>query len=72
ADIANTDGDPGPDLTLDNGDFTLFFSAFFADISNPLNLIADIANTDSDPGADGTVDNGDFTLFFAAFFAGCP
>ena len=72
ADIANTDGDPGPDLTIDNGDFTLFFSAFFADISNPLNLIADIANTDSDPGADGTVDNGDFTLFFAAFFAGCP
>ncbi len=72
ADIANTDGDPGADNAIDNGDFTLFFSAFFLDPSDPNSLLADIANTDGDPGADGVVDNGDFTLFFSAFFAGCP
>jgi hypothetical protein len=72
ADIANTDGDPAPDGVIDNGDFTLFFAAFFLDPSDPNNLLADIANTDGDPGADGTVDNGDFTLFFSAFFTGCP
>ncbi len=72
ADIANTDGDPGADNAIDNGDFTLFFSAFFLDPSDPNSLLADIANTDGDPGADGAVDNGDFTLFFSAFFAGCP
>jgi hypothetical protein len=72
ADIANTDGDAGPDGTVDNGDFSLFFSAFFADESDPARLLADVANTDGDPGADGTVDNGDFTLFFSAFFVGCP
>jgi hypothetical protein len=72
ADIANTDGDPGSDNTVDNGDFTLFFTAFFADVSDPIRTFADIANTDGDPGADGAVDNGDFTLFFAAFFIGCP
>jgi hypothetical protein len=72
ADIATTDGDPGPDNAIDNGDFSLFFQAFFADPSDPLHLSADIANTDGDPGADGTVDNGDFSLFFSAFFVGCP
>ena len=63
ADIANTDGDPGADGAVDNGDFTLFFAAFFAG-----DLVADIANTDGDPTPDGAIDNGDFTLFFAAFF----
>ncbi len=72
ADIANTDGDPGSDNAVDNGDFTLFFTAFFADVSDPIRNFADIANTDGDPGADGAVDNGDFTLFFSAFFIGCP
>ncbi len=82
ADIANTDGDPGSDGTVDNGDFTLFFSAFFAPTIDPLHLKADIADTDglpqwsSNPAlrcnlvGDNTVDNGDFTLFFSAFFGG--
>lgn len=30
ADIANTDGDFGPDGVIDNGDFFAFFAAFFA------------------------------------------
>ena len=72
ADIANTDGDPGFDGVVDNGDFGLFFQAFFSDPSDPLHLVADIANTDGDPGADGVVDNGDFGLFFQAFFTPCP
>jgi hypothetical protein len=71
ADIANTDGDPGPDGAVDNGDFQLFFIAFFADVSDPLHLVADIANTDGDPGADGVVDNGDFSTFFTFFFLRC-
>jgi T5SS/PEP-CTERM-associated repeat protein len=76
ADIANTDGDPLPDNSIDNGDFTAFFNAFFLDSSDPARLIADIANTDGDTtltgaGPDGTVDNGDFTAFFNYFFEGC-
>ncbi len=84
ADIANTDGDPqsGADNQLDNGDFAVFFTAFFADASDPARFVADIANTDGDiaptwttgvqgGGPDGSVDNGDFQAFFAAFFAGC-
>ncbi len=72
ADIANTDGDPGADGALDNGDFQLFFIAFFSPESDPVRLSADIANTDGDPGADGAVDNGDFSTFFSFFFLGCP
>jgi hypothetical protein len=72
ADIASTDGDPGADGAVDNGDFSLFFQAFFLDPSDPLHLVADIANTDGDPGSDGVVDNGDFGLFFQAFFTPCP
>ena len=29
ADIANTDGDPGSDGQVDNGDFNVFFNFFF-------------------------------------------
>lgn len=82
ADIANTDGETtltggGPDNTIDNGDFTAFFSAFFLADTDPARLVSDIANTDGETtveggGADGVVDNGDFTAFFAYFFAGCP
>ncbi len=72
ADIANTDGDPGFDGALDNGDFTAFFMAFFLDAGDPARLIADIANTDGEIPSDGAVDNGDFTYFFVAFFGGCP
>lgn len=84
ADIANTDGDPssGPDNQLNNGDFTVFFTAFFAEQEDPARLAADIANTDgvvasmwpggsSIGGPDGQVDNGDFQAFFSAFFTGC-
>ncbi len=81
ADIANTDGDTfltggGPDGTIDNGDFTAFFGAFFLTAGDPLQVPADIADTDgltvlNGSGPDGQVDNGDFTAFFAAFFLGC-
>ncbi len=71
ADIANSDADPGSDGTIDNGDFTLFFTAFFATPGDPIRAFADIANSDADPGADGSVDNGDFTLFFGSFFSPC-
>jgi hypothetical protein len=87
ADIANTDGEVcsifacgtptgGPDNTIDNGDFTAFFTAFFLPAGDPCQLVADIANTDGDTvltggGPDGVVDNGDFTAFFLYFFQGC-
>ncbi|MFN5958967.1 MAG: beta strand repeat-containing protein [Planctomyces sp.] len=77
ADVANTDGDPVSDGTVDNGDFTAFFAAFFLDETDPGRLIADIADTDGatfieGAGPDGSVDNGDFTAFFTYFFQGCP
>jgi hypothetical protein len=74
ADIARTDGTPGPDGILDNGDFVLFLSAFFAGCSRPGQVPcspADIARTDGTPGADGLVNNGDFNLFISSFFLGC-
>jgi hypothetical protein len=76
ADIAATDSTPGADGCVDNGDFSLFISAFFNancdGTTIPCNP-ADIAATDSTPGADGSVDNGDFSLFISAFFnAVCP
>jgi hypothetical protein len=71
-DIANTDGEPGADGAVDNGDFTLFFNAFFADLSDPIRTYADVANTDGELPPDGAIDNGDFTLFFSIFFQGCP
>ncbi|MFN8743924.1 MAG: S8 family serine peptidase [Phycisphaerales bacterium] len=71
ADIANTDGNPGSDGTIDNGDFTLFFAAFFAGDGDPIRTFADLGNTDAEVGPDGLVDNGDFTLFFTSFFSPC-
>ena len=82
ADIANTDGDPVSDNVLDNGDFILFFQAFFADPTDPLSPRADIANTDAEVapvwpagtpsgGPDGVIDNGDFIAFFTFFFQAC-
>ncbi|MFN8744112.1 MAG: hypothetical protein ACK5ZN_03915, partial [Phycisphaerales bacterium] len=64
------------DGTIDNGDFTAFFGAFFLTAGDPLQVPADIADTDgltvlNGSGPDGQVDNGDFTAFFAAFFLGC-
>jgi len=82
ADIANTDAETtltggGPDGAIDNGDFTAFFNAFFADVGDPARAAGDIANTDGETtregaGPDGTIDNGDFTAFFNYFFQGCP
>jgi hypothetical protein len=76
ADVASTDGTPGPDGRLDNGDFSLFLASFFsAACSGPPSVPcapADIAGTDTTPGPDGWVDNGDFSAFIASFFAGCP
>ncbi|MCE2967080.1 MAG: GC-type dockerin domain-anchored protein [Phycisphaerales bacterium] len=77
ADVANTDGDPIPDDAIDNGDFSTFFTAFFAAEGDPFRLVADIANTDGETiveggGPDGVVDNGDFAAFFVYFFQGCP
>ncbi len=77
ADLANTDGDPAPDNSIDNGDFSAFFSAFFLPETDPARLLADIANTDGEStlegaGPDGNIDNGDFTAFFFYFFLGCP
>jgi hypothetical protein len=76
ADIADTDGNAPGDGVVDNGDFTLFFSAFFSDEGDPARLAADIADTDGltridiGGGPDGAVDNGDFTAFFNFFFSG--
>ncbi len=76
ADIAATDGSPGPDGQIDNGDFVLFIASFFtAECVEPGPVPcgpADIASTDSEPGPDGQVNNGDFQLFISSFFAGCP
>jgi hypothetical protein len=79
ADIAQTDGTPGPDGQVDNGDFALFFNLFFTSScpncgqpAAPACNAADIAQTDASPGPDGCIDNGDFGLFFVQFFAGCP
>ncbi len=68
ADIAQTDGSPGPDGQRDNGDFILFISAFFAPDDSPLAYASDIAATDATPGSDGQRDNGDFQLFISGFF----
>ena len=77
ADIANTDGEPTPDFSIDNGDFSLFFTSFFLDETDPERFRADIADTDgltnvNGGGPDGVVDNGDFAAFFDSFFVGCP
>jgi hypothetical protein len=68
ADIAQTDGSPGPDGQRDNGDFVLFIASFFAPDDSPLAYAADIASTDATPGSDGQRDNGDFQVFIASFF----
>jgi hypothetical protein len=76
SDIAGTDGTPGADGQVDNGDFTLFIASFF----NPPCVQpspepcgpADIAGTDATPGPDGRVDNGDFALFISDFFLAGP
>jgi hypothetical protein len=82
ADIAQSDGTPGPDGQVNNGDFQCFFAAFFeADCAacgvsppafQPPCNVSDIAQSDATPGFDGCVNNGDFQLFFSSFFVLCP
>lgn len=76
ADLANTDGSPGADGQIDNGDFSLFITSFFGAACSGPPVVpcspADIAATDASPGPDGWVDNGDFGSFISSFFAGCP
>jgi hypothetical protein len=77
ADLARTDGTPGPDGCVDNGDFLLFVGSFFgAECAATCGAAppapcgpADIARTDGTPGSDGCVDNGDFLLFVGSFFS---
>jgi hypothetical protein len=76
ADLAATDGLPGADGQIDNGDFQAFFASFFSGCLPPgsgpwVCGPADIAATDAAPGPDGQIDNGDFQAFFASFFDGC-
>jgi hypothetical protein len=74
ADIANTDGAPGADGTLDNGDFFVFISSFFSGCAVPGTIpcgLADIAGTSGASNPDGTIDNGDFLRFISLFFQGC-
>lgn len=79
ADIAQADGSPGCDGTVNNGDFQLFFGAFFGAVCPECGGAAtvrcneaDIASSDASVGFDGCVDNGDFQLFFGSFFTPCP
>lgn len=74
ADVATSDGSPGADGLLNNGDFSLFFASFFAGCSSPGATpcaVADIANSAGQSGPDGQVNNGDFQSFFQFFFTGC-
>lgn len=81
ADIATSDGRSrsvggGGDGTIDTGDFSAFFVAFFAHADDVGRFDADIADTDgltirSNVTPDGQVDNGDFIAFFSFFFQGC-
>jgi hypothetical protein len=74
ADMANTDGTPGADGNLDNGDFFLFISSFFTGCEVPGTIpcgLADIAGTSGSSNPDGAIDNGDFILFISLFFQGC-
>jgi microcystin-dependent protein len=67
ADIGVQGGLPGHDGILDNNDFIVFVSDFFA--ANP---VADFGQQGGLPGSDGQFDNNDFIAFIAAFFQDCP
>lgn len=66
ADIAGQGASEGGDSALDNNDFVLFISWFFA--ADPR---ADIGSSGADPLPDGVFDNNDFIVFIQRFFAGC-
>ena len=66
ADIGSQGGVTGPDRSLDNNDFVVFISLFFA--SDPH---ADVGIQGGEPGSDGLWNNNDFVAFIDAFFSGC-
>ncbi|CAN5728680.1 hypothetical protein BH11PLA1_BH11PLA1_05720 [soil metagenome] len=66
-DIADSAGDPGANGLVNEGDYNLFFSAFFS--ANQLfQLNADISDDRGTPGANGRVNEGDYNAFFNYFF----
>ena len=66
ADMGSQGGVAAPDWMLDNNDFVVFISAFFAH-----EIEADHGIQGGEPGADGIWDNNDFIVFIDEFFAGC-
>jgi len=69
ADIADWRGEPGRNGHIDEGDYNLFFSAFFFPNYNG-QLYADVADDAGNPGPNGVVNEGDYNAFFFWFFAG--
>jgi hypothetical protein len=66
ADVGTQGGTPGSDGQLDNNDFIVFISFFFAGDSR-----ADRGMQGGILGSDGLFDNNDFIVFINQFFTGC-
>jgi hypothetical protein len=66
ADFGGAGGVAGGDGVLDNNDFIVFISKFFA--QDP---VADVGSAGGVAGADGAFDNNDFIVFISLFFSGC-
>ncbi|MFT3687270.1 MAG: GC-type dockerin domain-anchored protein [Phycisphaerales bacterium] len=66
ADLGSSGGLAGSDGALDNNDFIVFISAFFA--GDPA---ADVGEAGGWPGGDTLLDNNDFIVFIDRFFTGC-
>jgi hypothetical protein len=66
ADLGVSGGLWGRDGVLDNNDFIVFISHFFA-----VDLRADVGVAGGLPGSDGEWDNNDFIAFINLFFSGC-
>jgi hypothetical protein len=68
ADIGSAGSTPGPDGTLDNNDFGVFVSAYFADDR----FRADVGKQGGLRGPDNLLNNNDIVIFIDEFFGGCP
>jgi hypothetical protein len=68
ADIAQSNGDGGPNGVNDEGDYNLFFNSFFLPSNEPLRLFADVAQSTGDAGPNAVIDEGDYNCFFNNFF----
>lgn len=66
-DIADGPGQPGRNDSVDEGDYNLFFRAFFSD-DPALMLSADIADDSGAAGGNGRVTEGDYNFFMRIFF----